>query len=50
MEIKLATAASIKRYNVEIGSESTHKDMEMACHFVLVPKGKQCILKISSIT
>lgn len=50
MEIKLATAALIKRYDVEIGSESTHNDMEMACHFVLVPKGKRCILKFSSVS
>ncbi|KIY01666.1 uncharacterized protein Z520_01803 [Fonsecaea multimorphosa CBS 102226] len=50
MEIKLATAALITRYNVEIGSATTHKDMEMACHFVLVPKGKQCVLKFIPIS
>lgn len=50
MEIKLATAALVTRYNVEIGSATTHNDMEMADHFVLVPKGKRCFLKFTPVS
>ena len=47
MELKLATAALITKYNVELGGPTTDEDMEMACHVGFVPKGKQCILRLT---
>jgi cytochrome P450 len=47
MELKLATAALITKYNVELRSPTADEDMEMACHFVLVPKGKRFILRFT---
>jgi cytochrome P450 len=49
MEIKCATAAIVRRYNVEIGSVSTDGDMDITCHFVLIPKGGKCILRLTRV-
>jgi hypothetical protein len=49
MEIKCATAAIVRRYNVKIGSSTTDDDMEMTDHTVLIPKGQKCILQLAKI-
>lgn len=46
MELKISTAAIMKKFRVEIGSSTTDDDMEMTDHFTLIPKGKRCILKL----
>jgi cytochrome P450 len=46
MELKLGTAAIMKRYRVELGSPATDDDMEMTDHFTLIAKGKRCILRL----
>ncbi|KAH8799759.1 cytochrome P450 [Xylogone sp. PMI_703] len=45
MELKVVTAAIMKKYEVELGSETTNDDMEMRDHFVLMAKGGKCMLK-----
>ncbi|RFU24149.1 hypothetical protein B7463_g12191, partial [Scytalidium lignicola] len=47
MELKMGTAAIMKRYNVEIGDKSTDEDMEIRDHFVLMAKGGKCILRFT---
>ena len=47
MELKYTVAAMVRRYKVTIGSSTTDEDMEMTCHFVALPKGHKCTLKIS---
>lgn len=49
MEIKLALTAIVRRYQVEIGSATTDQDMEMIDHFVLIPKGQKCVLRLSRV-
>ncbi|KAJ9606301.1 hypothetical protein H2200_009262 [Cladophialophora chaetospira] len=49
MEIKLTLVAIVQRYHVEIGSATTDKDMEMIDHFVLIPKGQKCVLKLTRV-
>lgn len=49
MEIKTAVAAILKNYNVEIGSPTTDYDMQMTDHFVLIPKGGRCVLRLSKV-
>jgi cytochrome P450 len=44
MEMKIATAALIKKYAVRLASEKTVDDMEMTDHFTLIPKGQRCLL------
>jgi cytochrome P450 len=46
MEIKVAVAAIVRNFDVEIGSAETDKDMAMTDHFVLIPKGGKCILRL----
>ena len=50
MELKMATAAIMKRYSVELGSDTTNSDMEMRDHFVLTAKGGQCKLLFRKIS
>lgn len=45
MELKLNTSAIIRRYQVELGSETTNADMETTDHFVIIPKGGKTILR-----
>ncbi|KAI1617383.1 cytochrome P450 [Exophiala viscosa] len=47
MEIKVAVAAIVKHFNVEIGSATTDEDMAMTDHFALIPKGGKCILRLT---
>lgn len=49
MEIKCALAAIARRYTVEIGSSTTDDDMEMIDHFVLIPKGQKCVLRLTRL-
>lgn len=49
MEIKCALAAIARRYKVEIGSSTTDDDMEMIDHFVLIPKGQKCVLRLTRL-
>lgn len=49
MEIKTVVAALLRNFNFEIGSATTDADMEMRDHFILVPKGGKCILRLSKI-
>ncbi|KEF58613.1 uncharacterized protein A1O9_06539 [Exophiala aquamarina CBS 119918] len=49
MEIKCALTAVSRRYKVDIGSETTDDDMQMIDHFVLIPKGQRCVLKITKL-
>ncbi|EON65750.1 hypothetical protein W97_04989 [Coniosporium apollinis CBS 100218] len=44
MEMKLTTAALIKRFSVRLASPRTVDDMEMTDHFTLIPRGKKCLL------
>lgn len=44
MELKLGTAALVRKFSVEIGSPTTDDDMEMTDHFTLIPKGGKCLL------
>jgi len=44
MELKIATAAIMRRYSVRLASQKTNDDMRMTDHFTLIPKGKQCFL------
>ena len=46
MELKVGTAAIMKRYSVELGSSSTDDDMDMTDHFTLIAKGGKCILRL----
>lgn len=48
MELKVGMAALMKKFRVEIGSNTTHDDMEMTDHFTLIAKGQRCILKLLS--
>jgi cytochrome P450 len=45
MELRVTTAALMKRFVVELESEATVDDMEMRDHFVLMAKGGKCMLK-----
>ena len=45
MELKIGTAAIMKRYSVELGSDTVNDDMEMRDHFVLTAKGGKCMLR-----
>ena len=45
MELKVTTAALMKKRMVELESEETVDDMEMRDHFVLMAKGGKCMLK-----
>lgn len=47
MELKVATAAIMKRFRVELGSATTDDDMEMTDHFTLIAKGRRCLLRLS---
>ncbi|KAJ2981767.1 hypothetical protein NQ176_g1826 [Zarea fungicola] len=47
MELKLVTAALMRNFCVELGSDTTDSDMEMTDHFTLIAKGKKCILKMN---
>lgn len=49
MEIKLAVAAIVSRYDVEISTSDTDQDMAMTDHFVLVPKGGKCLLRFRKV-
>lgn len=49
MEIKCALAAVGRRYKVEIGSSTTDRDMEMIDHFVLIPRGQKCVLRLTRL-
>jgi cytochrome P450 len=49
MEIKCALAAIVRRYKIEIGSSTTDRDMEMIDHFVLIPKGQKCVLRLTQL-
>lgn len=49
MEIKLAVAALVKNFDVEIGSPTTDDDMQMTDHFALIPKGGKCILRFTEV-
>ena len=49
MEMKIATAALIKRYTVRLASEKTVDDMEMTDHFTLIPKGLKCPLVFEKV-
>lgn len=48
MELRMATAALMKNFRIELGSETTDDDMEMTDHFTLIAKGQKCILKLQS--
>jgi cytochrome P450 len=49
MELKFTLAALTRRYNFEIGSPTTDDDMEMTDHFVLIPKGGRCLLRVTKV-
>ena len=49
MELKIATAAIMRDFSVQLGSSITNSDMEMRDHFVLMAKGGQCALSFSSV-
>ncbi|KAI9813028.1 MAG: hypothetical protein M1832_006419 [Thelocarpon impressellum] len=44
MELRIATAAIVRQFNVSLASPKTNEDMEMTDHFVLIPKGQKCML------
>jgi len=45
MELKVATAALVKKFSLELESEAVIDAMEMRDHFVLMAKGGRCMLK-----
>lgn len=47
MEIKMVTAAMVREFNVDVGGPTTDQDMAVTDHFVLIPKGGKCILRLS---
>ncbi|PKK43633.1 hypothetical protein CI102_14161 [Trichoderma harzianum] len=47
MELKSTLAVLTRRYNFEVGSLTTDDDMEMTDHFVLIPKGGRCLLRLT---
>ncbi|KAL7893111.1 cytochrome P450 [Trichoderma sp. SZMC 28014] len=47
MELKSALAVLTNTYNFEIGSVTTDDDMKMTDHFVLIPKGGRCLLRLT---
>ena len=49
METKLAVAAIVRDFDVEIGSPTTDQDMAMTDHTVLIPKGGRCILRFTKV-
>lgn len=49
MEIKYAVMAVVRRYHVDIGSPTTNEDMEMLDHFVIIPKGQRCVLRLTRV-
>jgi cytochrome P450 len=44
MNIRITIAIVLSRLKVRLANEQTHEDMEHTDHFVLVPKGKKCML------
>lgn len=49
MEIKCLTAAVVRRYELSIDGPGIHEDMEMTDHFLMIPKGKQCVLRLTKV-
>ena len=49
MELKCTVAALVRRFNFSIGSPTTDDDMDIMCHFVIIPKGGKCILRLSRV-
>jgi cytochrome P450 len=49
MEIKIFLARIIDKYEVALADASTHDDMEMTDHFVLIPKGHKCQLVFTEV-
>jgi hypothetical protein len=47
MEIKMAVAAIARNFDCSLGSPTTDADMAMTDHFALIPKGGQCVLRLS---
>ncbi|KAI9871912.1 MAG: hypothetical protein M1830_002299 [Pleopsidium flavum] len=49
MELKIVTAAVLKRYTVSVGKAMRGDEMEMRDHFVLMPKAGRCELVFESV-
>ncbi|KAK2764961.1 hypothetical protein FQN54_008660 [Arachnomyces sp. PD_36] len=48
-EMKILTATLVKRYNITVDDAMSAHDMEIMDHFLIIPKGQECLLKFTPI-
>jgi cytochrome P450 len=49
LELRLTTAALMRRYAVTVNKDMKLADMDFIDHFLMIPKGKDCLLDFTPI-